>query len=508
MFAEPQQYFPKISYKEELNQLTIELVLEWLSDSSVHPRNKVNSYLWFHIPTLLTTHIQPQQDQQNQQNTELLSQLLQRMMTILDGCFDSHTQIPNKRLLRSSLSQLSQSPSFDPKIEKYIGICFVLLDSVDEGPFAIVETSQLDVMKSNDRTIAELKEQIAHQTQMELDMEMLLAKQQSHATANNDLRKERIKFLFDLLSLQRENERLRDKLASILPNLVDDPESPLFLNWYPNDPITVDSYSRTFLSLVSMVKNGYKFEGRLPLRASFFLESLNLKLKTFINIDVFLRTIGQGYPDPAAVFVDSVTILLTSPHPPIFRETLFLICKCLEYCSLSTCLALISAKLIPRILSAPCLIDLSFVADKGILNRLVLILRHSGKLSITNSESVRDVVLHDVLIPIEPSLVQISRNSRLLAWIKESEATSELLARIFEVSAFHQPTLNFVCSSHLPMAYQSLLSVVDTEDTHQTMLGEVFSNIGRWKKRGAEFRRKGRILLQTLEREGFVDGLD
>ncbi|KAK2948568.1 hypothetical protein BLNAU_16467 [Blattamonas nauphoetae] len=141
----------------------MESVLEWLSDSSVHPRNKVNSFQWFHIPTLLTTHIQ---SQPTKQNNELFSQLLQRMMTILDECFDCHTPIANKRLLHSSLSQLSQSPSLSPSIKRDVEKCFASLKFVEEGPFAIVEASQLDLMESKDRTIAEMKEQLTKQQQL------------------------------------------------------------------------------------------------------------------------------------------------------------------------------------------------------------------------------------------------------------------------------------------------------------------------------------------------------
>ncbi|KAK2956352.1 hypothetical protein BLNAU_8719 [Blattamonas nauphoetae] len=118
-------------------------VLDWLSDSSVHPRNKVNSFQWFHIPTLLTTHIQSQKQQQN----ELLSQLLQRIAMILDECFDSHTPIPNKRLFYHSLTHLSQFPSFDPKIKRKTDQCLASLDTNDEGPFVVVEKVQLDSME-------------------------------------------------------------------------------------------------------------------------------------------------------------------------------------------------------------------------------------------------------------------------------------------------------------------------------------------------------------------------
>ncbi|KAK2940633.1 hypothetical protein BLNAU_24455 [Blattamonas nauphoetae] len=149
-----------------MNYPTIESVMEWLSDSSVHPRNKVNSFQWFHIPSLLTTHIQSQQEQPTKQNNEVLSQLLQRMMTILDECFDCHTPIANKRLLHSSLSQLSQSPSLEPKIKRGAVHCLGSLEILDEGRFAIVETSQLDLMESNVRTIADLKEQLTKQQQL------------------------------------------------------------------------------------------------------------------------------------------------------------------------------------------------------------------------------------------------------------------------------------------------------------------------------------------------------
>ncbi|KAK2940634.1 hypothetical protein BLNAU_24456 [Blattamonas nauphoetae] len=142
MLPENPQNISKTNKKDETSKM--ESVLEWLSDSSVHPRYKVNSFQWFHIPSLLTTHIQSQQEQPTKQTNELLSQLLQRMMTILDECFDCHTPIANKRLLHSSLSQLSQLPSLDPKIKKGVGYCFVALDSVDEGPFVLVWKEEVE----------------------------------------------------------------------------------------------------------------------------------------------------------------------------------------------------------------------------------------------------------------------------------------------------------------------------------------------------------------------------
>ncbi|KAK2961765.1 hypothetical protein BLNAU_3202 [Blattamonas nauphoetae] len=58
------------------------------------------------------------------------------------------------------------------------------------------------------------------------------------------------------------------------------------------------------------------------------------------------------------------------------------------------------------------------------------------------------------------------------------------------------------------MAFQSLLSKVEDEDTHQFIIELMSDNISKWKKEGAETWGRGRILLQTLEMEGFHEGLE
>ncbi|KAK2959063.1 hypothetical protein BLNAU_5858 [Blattamonas nauphoetae] len=218
MLPEPQLNISKTNDKDEMNSLTSVSVLEWLSDSSVHPRNKVNSFQWFHIPTLLTTHIQSQHQEDDQQppqkqNTQLLSSLLELVLHILDGCFESHIPIPNKRLLHSSLSQLSNSPSLDPKIKKNVGFCFVLLESVDEGPFAVVETSQLDLIESKDRTIAELKDQLVHQTQLEREKAEWMEERKTHLSLIQSLQKEKEQIQRENEKLQQEQEQLRSDMA-------------------------------------------------------------------------------------------------------------------------------------------------------------------------------------------------------------------------------------------------------------------------------------------------------
>ncbi|KAK2947384.1 hypothetical protein BLNAU_17704 [Blattamonas nauphoetae] len=173
-----------------MNQPTIESVSKWLNNSPVSLRNRVNSLQWLHIPTLLTNHIQHQQDEQHQPSTEQSDQFLQTIVATLDECSKSCTPIPNKRLLHSSLSELSQSPSIDPQIKRGACLCLAALNDVEDGQYTIIEKSQLAEMESKDRTIAEQKQKLAQHDQLiakQNEMERKMAEQEKKVAEQNKL---------------------------------------------------------------------------------------------------------------------------------------------------------------------------------------------------------------------------------------------------------------------------------------------------------------------------------
>ncbi|KAK2945140.1 hypothetical protein BLNAU_19930 [Blattamonas nauphoetae] len=148
-----------------------------------------------------------------------------------------------------------------------------------------------------------------------------------------------------------------------------------FLKWNRDDPFSVDSVAQPFVSLASMIGNGYEFDEDLLQKSSTFLSSMTSLLQKNNSFDDLLTAVGRDSPDTAAV-------------------------------------------------------------------------------------------------------------------------------------AYHQPTLDFVCSSRIPMAFQSLLSKEEHEDTHQFIIWKMNDIINRLKEGGAEFWRRGRILLRTLEQEGFYERLE
>ncbi|KAK2954801.1 hypothetical protein BLNAU_10286 [Blattamonas nauphoetae] len=269
-----------------------------------------------------------------------------------------------------------------------------------------------------------------------------------------------------------------------------------------------------------MVRDDFQLDEELLMKSSTFLFRFSQQLHHTNNADNILKAIGQRTADPAAVFVDSVTVLLSSSHQSIIRNTLPFIVNFSQTCLSSNRLALVSSKLIPRLLSTPYLRDLSVIEDNSSLSSIISIFRLSVGLaqaislkalsttSHTDPQRIRDVVLREVLIPIEPSLVQISRNHRLSSWIHKSEEPLALLVKIFEISAFHRPTLDYICSSRIPMVFQSLLSKVEDDWLQTFVLSWTSDLVSEWQTDEAETVVRGKGLLKILEQEGFINELE
>ncbi|KAK2954017.1 hypothetical protein BLNAU_10980 [Blattamonas nauphoetae] len=305
-----------------------------------------------------------------------------------------------------------------------------------------------------------------------------------------------------------------------------------FIEWNPQEPLRVYSAQKAFITLVFMVQNGYNFNEELLVKVFQFLSAIswNINLSNFANALVkrhyydshFCNLVREhNTPNTIPSFVDSLTILFSSSNPSIFKAALSCIATCLRRGSSSTRKVLISPELFLRILSTPHLPDLSVVDDQGMLNDILLIhqlclefLIPSNAngliptISNADSQSMRDMVLRDLLIPFEPSLVQICCNPRLLSWNAEYKTTFVLLFTLFIQSRLHQPTMDFVCSSRIPMAFQSLLSKVEDEDINQYIISTRSSMIFYKETKGPNTGCTGKQLLQPLEREGFRDGLE
>ncbi|KAK2942585.1 hypothetical protein BLNAU_22502 [Blattamonas nauphoetae] len=277
------------------------------------------------------------------------------------------------------------------------------------------------------------------------------------------------------------------------------------MKWIPTLQRKADTLARPFLSLVSMVRDGCKFNEELLQKASKFLSSIRQKFNALSLSDNFVKAVGHNSPNPSAVFIDSMIVLLFSSHPSIFRDSLSLISTCILYCSSSTRLDLVSSNIIPRMLSTPLLQDLSVVDDQDVMNDVLELFKWCIRLTATDAvqfvwtpsdtetDSIRDVIYH---------------NPHVLSWIRVSQKRVVLLVDIIGMSAFHQPTLDVIRSSQIPILFQLRFSKVENENTNAFILELVCQTIRTWKNNGADTWRRGRILMQKPEQEGFGDRIE
>ncbi|KAK2954593.1 hypothetical protein BLNAU_10444 [Blattamonas nauphoetae] len=183
---------------------------------------------------------------------------------------------------------------------------------------------------------------------------------------------------------------------------------------------------------------------------------------------------------------------------PAAVNTLTMVNRCLVCATPSLRLTLVSSKLFPTILSTPHVNDLSVIEDQQVLREILMILHNPVTLlnttylgfpadsSDTGPQSVRNVVLHEVLIPIEPSLVQISRNPRFVLWNDESQEIWKLFFDFFE----------------------SLLTEVEHEYARESFIYTIFDKIRSLKRlRGAALRRR-RVLMEILKIEGILETVE
>ncbi|KAK2951771.1 hypothetical protein BLNAU_13264 [Blattamonas nauphoetae] len=355
------------------------------------------------------------------------------------------------------------------------------------------------------------------------------------------------------LPLNKEPETAREDIAgqkTRTDKTITKPSSydySRFLMWNPNYPATVDSLALVFNSLASIVRDDFQLDKEQFHKASTLLSLIKPIVNRESDFDAFSKAIGQGSSNTAAVFVDFMTVLLSLSHSSLFGDTLNFVYQYIDGRSESSRLTLFSSKLIPRLLSVPQLQDLSVIEDQDILFSVLLILDNGARLATdfhiqsvlaevrsmvdmlpqvnaanplidrpnlrtrftdTDPDIIRDVMLNDVFIPMEPSLVQITRNRVLKSRHNPFETILQIRFHMLKNCAFHQPTLDFVCSSSVPMVFVSLLTESRLDYTPHFVISSLSHEITFWEEDGAETVGRGKILLQTLEREGFLEEIE
>ncbi|KAK2961031.1 hypothetical protein BLNAU_4118 [Blattamonas nauphoetae] len=86
-------------------------------------------------------------------NQHKMGRLIQSILQILNECLKNDISVVNRRMLHSSLSTLAKSSSLPKTIRVGIGQCLVSLESIEDGPFVLVDADELKSMEEVTRIL-------------------------------------------------------------------------------------------------------------------------------------------------------------------------------------------------------------------------------------------------------------------------------------------------------------------------------------------------------------------
>ncbi|KAK2949199.1 hypothetical protein BLNAU_15925 [Blattamonas nauphoetae] len=148
----------------KIKPVSIKSVLEELIRSGSDVSVIVHTRYWNAIPLLIR--------EWDGKDEATMMRLLDEMSRILTLVSDSEVAVANKRLLHSSLSVLSQTPTLPKKIHTRAGQCHFLLDSVPDGPFMLLGTEEFRRME---QSLSELNKRSSEMTKHEKELEVRIA---------------------------------------------------------------------------------------------------------------------------------------------------------------------------------------------------------------------------------------------------------------------------------------------------------------------------------------------
>ncbi|KAK2941473.1 hypothetical protein BLNAU_23620 [Blattamonas nauphoetae] len=282
-----------------------------------------------------------------------------------------------------------------------------------------------------------------------------------------------------------------------------------FLNWDEN-PFTAESEKAVvFRSLVATMRLQPALDDSQEVAALKLL-----KYVTQVNVssaDAFLDSFGQAIDDSSTTFVDQAIIEAAMK----MLETL------IKTCSKKIRLALVKADLMHQLIITLHPLSLSFAEAVDIhINLLNIIIDTS--VTIATPDGLAELKIKDgngQQYDPETVLKQVLAHSEKYIWHlcvgrysivdgKQSKSFLTLLARIFQICPYDQPTMDFVLNTPVFLTIPSCLTFFDNEVTISPFLDCMNDAQREWNKKGGYVRQMGKIMHRMLRMEGIEDVIE
>ncbi|KAK2952675.1 hypothetical protein BLNAU_12324 [Blattamonas nauphoetae] len=291
-------------------------------------------------------------------------------------------------------------------------------------------------------------------------------------------------------------------------------DSTPFLNWDDSQQNSIPCDSPIFMSLVSMIHNGYNMLHELVEKAKKLLSRMMEHEEKQSNKIPQTSQSAQSTERTMDVFFNSLAILLSSPSTDMNGRALNLISKWLESIPPSRRLSLLDANLIPHIVNTlqPHTVPLadndtfhySFLSiiTSSTIHGLSKEPTNPNTFDTNTNQTVHDTILRKVVFPSEEYFNNLCHNRFSCQTKVFSESTVTVIHNIFTMCACHPPTLRWMQSSCFPLLWTSFLDNHEKENSLQFTIWCMVNTCQRWKKDEEEVRKRGNEVIRVLNEEG------
>ncbi|KAK2960149.1 hypothetical protein BLNAU_5032 [Blattamonas nauphoetae] len=276
--------------------------------------------------------------------------------------------------------------------------------------------------------------------------------------------------------------------------------------------MTFEEKSLIYRSLVALVKADYPFHQAHQDRATQFLESLEPKCGDTQYSNQLVTDLVHSSAGPPCGFLDSILTLVSSRHSTIVAAAFSFLRSSTRAASPAIRDGLVESDLVSKVLATVQPHTLQISGNEKRIVPCVLLafpssLMNVADISTINKFNHRETILQKVVLPSSEFVKFLISNRHILSGDLFPYFMSLLCTHI-RICPFHQPTLEFVLTSPIVMAFSSCFSIVEGDYDLWNIHVSIEQSLKEWKEEGPEVVQSGKRMIQALFSEGFDDTLE
>ncbi|KAK2961556.1 hypothetical protein BLNAU_3354 [Blattamonas nauphoetae] len=298
------------------------------------------------------------------------------------------------------------------------------------------------------------------------------------------------------------------------------PDCSPFLNWTFLLKESEQEKAVVFRSLVATVKIQPALDASLEAKAVSFLKFVIPAYMNPSSVEAFLDSLGRTTDESLTNFIQSIVVLLSSPNRAIAKATMEMVAKFVTNHSVRIRIPLVKADLIPQLIFTLNPLSLSFTEAADIHSSLMNIIHHSVWLATPDifrylkikdydeQQALYEMVVQQILAPSEQYICHLCVNRYSIIDGEQSGFFLELLANLLQISAYYQPTMDFVVNMPVFFTIPSCLIFFENDDSLFDLLCSMVNEQRVWNKQGGEYRQMWKTVHRMLRMEGIEDAIE